>query len=165
MKTTEGFNPTVSFETKYRKEILNASNYADGLFVNTKHLRSFPEGTKLKVYVGNKFENNDALNIYHYDQKHHQLNLVQERLDVKDGYVEFDIEKGSDYFITMSDIGKNCDTITSKKTEIPILWILIPIGFILLVLGILAIAKNKKKKKETIEVLEEEEKVEETNVL
>ena len=79
------------------------SNYADGIYVNFKHSGELPTGTKIKLYVGDRFENDSLVNVYHYNNK--KLDFVKGSLKVVEGYIEFDIQHCSEYFLTMSNIG------------------------------------------------------------
>lgn len=63
----EDLDTTINFDTDNKKKILTLSNYADGIFVNLKQNNSNIKGITLKVYVGNKYEKDDSINIYSYN--------------------------------------------------------------------------------------------------
>lgn len=63
----EDLDTTINFDTDNKKKILTLSNYADGIFVNLKQNNSNMKGITLKVYVGNKYEKDDSINIYSYN--------------------------------------------------------------------------------------------------
>ena len=72
--------------------------------------------------IKDKYIDGDIVNVYYYDKGNNKLDFVKDNLTVKDGYVEFEVEKGSDYLITMSNI-----TSVNKK-EINIFMIISIIG-------------------------------------
>lgn len=103
IKDVSEFVTTITNSSEYSKEIYKLSNYADGIYVNFKHSGELPTGTKIKLYVGDRFENDSLVNVYHYNNK--KLDFVKGSLKVVEGYIEFDIQHCSEYFLTMSNIG------------------------------------------------------------
>lgn len=144
IKDTNEFITTISKDSKYTKEISSLSNYADGVYVSFAHKNKFPNDTKIKLYVGDKFSNKDKINVYYYDTSSNKLKLMQKQLTVKDGYVEFGVEKGSEYFITMSDIRLSN---ANNSSSFNVLYI-IPIVVFVIIIGILIFFLIRKKKKE-----------------
>ena len=104
IKDNQEFTTSITFATENVKEIYKLSNYADGLYVNFKHTGDLPKGTKIKLYVGDKFENESIVNVYHYNNTEKTLDFIKDNLKVSDGYIEFDVEHCSEYFVTMSTI-------------------------------------------------------------
>ena len=105
IKDGKEFTTSISFATENVKEIYKLSNYADGIYVNFKHTGDLPAGTKIKLYVGDKFENGGVVNVYHYNSSDKKLDFIKDNLEVVDGYIEFEVEHCSEYFVTMSTIG------------------------------------------------------------
>lgn len=120
-KTTE-FNTSVDNKSKYEKNIREISNYADGIIVHFKNDGDYPKGTRIKLFVGSKYSNNDKVNIYYFDPKTKTLKYVDKNYKVKNGYIEFDVV-GDNYFISMSKISglEDAPKNTSNPT-IPILF-------------------------------------------
>ena len=114
IKDSKEFNTSITFATENIKEIYKLSNYADGLYVNFKHTGELPKGTKIKLYVGDKFENESNVNLYHYNTTDKKLDFIKDNLKVIDGYIQFDIEHCSEYFVTMSTIGNIEKKATSR---------------------------------------------------
>ena len=104
IKDINEFTTTIDFASENLKEIYKVSNYADGLYINFKHNGDLPTGTKIKLYVGDKFENGNIVNVYRYNTKEQKLDFVKDNLKVNDGYIEFELEHCSEYFVTMSVI-------------------------------------------------------------
>lgn len=115
LKSAKEFETKVTFTSENKKEINKLSNYADGLYVDFKHSGELPAGTKIKLYVGDKFENGSIVNIYHYSNK--KLDFIKDNLKVSDGYIEFDIKHCSEYFVTMSTIA---DAVIEAKDNLSI---------------------------------------------
>ena len=57
---------------------------------------------RIEVYVGDKFADESIVNIYHYTKD--KLEEIKKEVKVEDGYIEFDIEHCSEYFVTKSDL-------------------------------------------------------------
>lgn len=141
---------TITNDSENNKNILRLSNYADGLFIILKQTNNLPLGAKLKLFVGNKYKDNDLINVYAYVKNNDKLRLVKNKFKVKNGYIEFEVVDESDYFVTMSTI-PNLDKIitTTDKSLSPVLLIIIVI-LSLSVIGLIVafIIKNKKNKED-----------------
>lgn len=101
IKDSNEFLTSILYTSEYIKDIEKLSNYADGLYIN---FNSVPKGTKIKLYVGDKFDDQSIVNVYHYDKDKKILGLLKDSLTVKEGYIEFYVEDSSEYFVTMSNI-------------------------------------------------------------
>ena len=133
IKDINEFATTIDFSSENLKEIYKVSNYADGLYINFKHNGDLPTGTKIKLYVGDKFENGNIVNVYRYNANEKKLDFVKDNLKVNDGYIEFDLEHCSDYFVTMSVIGN----VVNEDSSINIFMILTIIS-IIIIIGLVA---------------------------
>lgn len=154
IKTTSNLSTIITNDSDNKKDILKLSNYADGLFVVLKQ-NDLPLGTKLKLFVGNKYENNDFVNVYSY--RNNKLYLLKNKIKMDNGYVEFALDNASEYFVTMSTIpNTNITTKVENNEEISILPIIILI-ICLVIIGIIIIfiIKNKRKKKSNYDDYEE----------
>lgn len=129
IKDNQEFTTSITFATENVKEIYKLSNYADGLYVNFKHTGDLPKGTKIKLYVGDKFENESIVNVYHYNNTEKTLDFIKDNLKVSDGYIEFDVEHCSEYFVTMSTI----DNVVKKDTSSNIFMIFTIIELIVII--------------------------------
>ena len=147
IKTTSNLSTIITSDSDNKKDILKLSNYADGLFVVLKQ-NDLPSGTKLKLFVGNKYENNDFVNVYSY--RNNKLYLLKNKIKLDNGYIEFSLDNTSEYFVTMSTIPNT--NITTKVLLGDTLG-----SIIIIVIGIIIIfiIKNKKKKKSNYDDCEE----------
>lgn len=146
LKNTNDLLTTITFESENKKNILRLANYCDGIFINVKQLNNFKEGIKIKLFVGNKYDKNDKVNVYSYVKSNDKLNLVKSKVKADDGYIEFDSGDASDYLITMSTVPDALETISPSNSSISIALIVIIVFIILLVISILAVYILKKKK-------------------
>ena len=136
IRDTEEFLTSVSYISEYVTEISKLSNYADGLYVNVKHNGNLPEGTKFKLYVGDKFTDGSIVNVYGYDKDENKLELFMDGLTVADeGYIEFDIDQGLSYFVTMSNIVG----VSKKEASSIDLFVVIPIMELVVIIAFIAI--------------------------
>lgn len=141
--STNDLITTIINDSENKKDILRLSNYADGLFVELKQLNNLPTGSKLKLFVGDKYKDTDLVNVYAYIKNNDKLKLIKNKIKVENGYVEFEVTNTSDYFVTMSTIS-NLDDV---QASCPILIIIIVVLSLAVVgLVIVFIIKNKKNK-------------------
>ena len=145
------FSTTITFPIEKVKEIYKLSNYADGLYLNFKHEGDLPYGTKVKIFVGDKFENENIVHLYHYNTTNKTLDIIKKDIKVIDGYIEFDIEHCSDYFVTMSTIGNNVEV---KETENVNIFMILTIILIITIIGLIMfiIIKFKSNKKDNSKI-------------
>ena len=154
-KSTE-FNTSVDNKSKYEKNIREISNYADGIIVHFKNDGEYPRETRIKLFVGSKYSNNDKVNIYYFDPKSKTLKYVEKNYRVKNGYIEFDVV-GDNYFISMSKINglEEAPKNTSNPT-IPILFFIFSILIFSLSVIIYFVRKKHLNKNKTVDDNEEE---------
>ena len=146
LKDTNEFLTTISNESENKKDILRLSNYADGLYFSMRHKGNLPTGTKIKLYVGDKFDNNDVVNVYSYIKNSDKLDLTKSKIKVKGGYIEFDTWEASDFLVTMSTVPNSSEVvITSEKSSSILLPLLIFI-IVLLIIMIIVMCFFRKRK-------------------
>lgn len=134
-------NTKITFTSENVNDIGAASNYAEGKFINFEHNGDLPDSTKVKLYVADKFANGDVINVYSYDKDSKQLIEVKKELEVKDGYIDFDIESASEYFLTRS----NVNGVVEGKNGINI-FLIISIVELIVIIGLVVIFIMKGKK-------------------
>ena len=138
---------TISYDSDNKATMLRLSNYADGLFISASGSNNVPNGTKIRLYVGDKYSDGELVNVYSYSKDKDELNLGQSDLEVEDGYIVFNASEADDYLITMSNISSVSDD-TSSSNLIYII-IIILLLLVIAVLSFFLIKKkiNKKEKK------------------
>ncbi len=137
VKDTNEFMANVSYESSNRDIIAKLSNYADNMYVSID--QNTIKGAKIRLFVGDKFSNDSIVNVYGYSNN--KLKLVNKKLKVVDGYIEFDANGSSDYIVTMSNINNKSFNI------VPILLIIILILVIIIVLLLIKIKFIKREGK------------------
>ena len=100
-------NTTINYGSENIENISNLANYADGLYLTLKHDGTLPKNTKIKIYVGDKYNNGDIVNLYYYDKDNNNLEIINQNLEVIDGYIEISLEHASEYFITKAILNNN----------------------------------------------------------
>lgn len=128
IKEPTEFNTNLNFVSENKDEIGKLSNYADGFYLNFEHNGKLPEGTKIKVYVGDKFKDNESVNVYYHNKDNSSLDTIKKDLVVTEGYIEFDIKHCSDYFVTMSEVQG-----VVESTDIDIFFIISIIEFVIII--------------------------------
>ena len=107
---TDEINTNINFLPEYVDEIGSLSNYADGIYMNFENAGQVPNGTKIKIYVGDKFKDESLVNVYCYNKDNNSLDNIKNDIIVTEGYIEFEVKSYSNYFITRA-------TITQEYTE------------------------------------------------
>ena len=101
----------LSSDNEITKEINTAVGTEDILVMDCAYKGDLPGVASVKVYVGNKFVNGDKVYAYRYDNISDETTIEsadektvklvsKDALEVKDGYVELNIDCGSTYFFT-----------------------------------------------------------------
>ena len=131
----------VLFKSNYEKEIKEQLKDTDNIYL-TLSSDIYPEGTRLRVYVGDKYKDNDKIKIYLYDKETKKLKLITTD-KVKSGYVEFTVSKGSSYVLVREEEVKE-----EKKTNSTIPIIFLGFSLIVLIMSILIYKKKTSQKKD-----------------
>lgn len=138
IKDTSDFMTKITFESANTDAISNLANYADGMYINIHQDGKLPKGIKLKLFVGQKYKNDSLVNVYSYNKSSDELKEIKEQLKVVDGYIEYEIEKDNEQFITMSTVNNN----VVAKDNSGVFLIISIIEFIVIV-ALLVVKKGK----------------------
>ena len=137
-------NTNILDSSSNSKKIKTLSKNAKGTQINLKN--TLPEGTIIKLYVGDKFKNGEVLDVYYYDKENDKLELYKEDLTVANGYIEFDADSNTNYFVTKL-LNESDSTDTKEKKNISLgtpALILTGIVLLLLIIAIVMFINNKK---------------------
>lgn len=150
IKESKEITTKIIKETENAEKIKKLSNYAEGIYVNLGKVSEITEGVKLKIYVGEKYKDNEEVNIYGYEEE--TISLLKEKVKVEAGYIEFELSKYKDYYIvpTMKEEMHVKVPSTGKKGKI----IIVIIFGAAITIGTIYIIKRRKNNKE----IKEEEK-------
>jgi hypothetical protein len=124
IKETAELNTSISYTAENTKEIYELSNYADGLYVSFKHNGNLPKPIKVKIYVGNRFENRDIVKVYNFNNKEKSLELIKDNLKVAEGYIEFEVESYEELFITKANISNATIKLNDNESSFTKLFII-----------------------------------------
>lgn len=108
INTINDVNINVNFTSDYAKDIETLANYASGINLNLVQKELLPEGTKLKIYVGNRYADGDLLYIYVYNKVNFELENLSS-VTVANGYIELEIKENEEYFISKAFVEKKVE--------------------------------------------------------
>lgn len=94
----------IKFVSDNKEAIDKLTGYSDSIYLNFGHEGKLPKGTKVKVYVGDKYQDGTVVGIYHYNEDKNKMDTIDKEIKVNDGYVELEIEHCSEYIITRANI-------------------------------------------------------------
>ena len=147
LKDVNDLLTTISFDSDNKKDILRLSNYADGLFVGLKQISNLPMGSRVKLFVGDKYEDSVLVNIYAYLKSKDKLELVKSKVKVENGYIEFDVMDASDYLVTMSNV-PNLSAMKKDNKKSSYFPFVIGILLVFCIIFLIILFKNKRKKED-----------------
>ena len=122
----------------------NKFDYDEGISIQFGHKEEFPNGTKVKIYVGDKYKNGTRLELYYYNDNDSSNSKIKDNIEVVNGYIVFEIDKGTDYFVKTRDKELTIACQEKKKKLNPFLIISI-IEAIIIIAGIIFFIRYKKK--------------------
>ena len=118
---------------KINEEVKN-----DKLIITFDYHGDLPLETTVRLNVQNRFKNGEKLYIYYYNPELDQIEYVDHGIEVKNGYVEFQIDHCSDYFLTAAVVN---DAVNNPQSIN-----LIIIGLVIVVFIFIAITLFQAKK-------------------
>ena len=117
--TTKDVDLTITFDSDRQEKIEKLTGETDSLYINFAYHGNLPGTSTVKLYVGNKYGNNEKVYIYYYDEEEDKVLMVGRKpLTVKDGYVEFSITHCSTYFL--SEIKYNVEQDKSSLDDVTV---------------------------------------------
>ena len=109
---------------KINEEVKN-----DKLIITFDYHGDLPLETTVKVNVQNRFKNGEKLYLYYYNPELDQIEYIDHGVEVKNGYVEFQIAHCSDYFLTAAVVN---DAVNNPQSINYIIIGLVVVVFILI---------------------------------
>lgn len=139
-KELENYGKDINFDIEFntKKQMLINDKYYNIRFLNDTVL---PSKVKVKIFIKDKFQNNDGLYLYNYNGSK-KLGLINDNVKYKDYYVNFDIDHLSEYVLTK-------DEIIYKMGLLPILLIILAVLLVGGLITFLIIRKKKNPKPKT----------------
>ena len=130
-------NLDMDFESEIEEQISNLDS--DTKILSFSHQGLLPNNTWVKVYVNDKYNPNDKLNMYYYDADIELLRYKGSYVVDNDGYIVIDIEHCSDYILTGTIVQ---DAANNPKNMNVVIMVLI--GIIILLVATSLFSSNKK---------------------
>ncbi len=128
---------SVDAETKETADI-NKRVDQNKLVVTFEHHGKLPEVATIRINVADKFKDGEKLYLYYYNDKNKQIEYIDHKLEVIDGYVEFQIDHCSDYFLTAAVVN---DAVNNPKS---INYIIIGLGVVVFILVAVTLKQSKR---------------------
>ena len=125
--------------TNIQNETLNNMvTNEDKLVIAFEHHGTLPTSAKIKINVSDKYKDGEKLYLYYLNEEKNIIEYIDNNLPVKNGYVEFEIEHCSNYFLTASIVQ---DAVGNPKN---INLIIIVMVVVIIVLIAATLFQNKK---------------------
>lgn len=110
----------------------------DKLIITFDYHGDLPLDTTVKINVQDKFQNGEKLYLYYYNPELDQIEYIDHGVEVKNGYVEFQIDHCSDYFLTAAVVN---DAVNNPQS---INYIIIGLAVVVFILIAITLFQSKK---------------------
>ena len=133
----QNINLDMDFESEFLSKTADINSNMK--ILSFDHHGLLPKNTTVKVYVGDKYKEDDEINMYYYDDEIELLRYKDSYIVDSNGYVSINIEHCSDYLLTatiVQDAANNPQNIN--------LVILVLVGVIILLVAVSLFSSNKK---------------------
>ncbi len=134
-------NFNITFKSDYQPILQGLVKDKKYLPINIKHNGKLPVGTIIKIFIADKFNTSEKpLHLYYFNTKTNSLELIQEKVQVIDGYVNLQLDHASEYILSDNALkiseGYPFWTIT-------LIGIVVGLTIICSIIAIVVIKKNK----------------------
>lgn len=109
------------------------------LIVTFDHHGKLPSNATVRVNVADRFKDGEKLYLYYYNEESNQIEYIEHKLEVVDGYVEFNIDHCSNYFLTAAVVN---DAVNNPKS---VNYIIIGLGAVVFILIAVTLSQSKNK--------------------
>lgn len=132
---------SLNIGTSTNKSVIDSlvSNKDTSLVLEFAHHGDLPDGTAVKVFVGDKYANGTKLTLYYFNETTKKLEEVAKDIEVVDGYITFNLDHCSEYVLEKQIVAPNNAQTSSMNLGIYILLAIISLGGI----AILSMRKGK----------------------
>lgn len=100
IKTDLVLNFNVNFDSPNENIINNLSKNVEKTYLSFEHHGDLPSKAHMKIYVGDKYKDKEKLYLYYYNDTSNTIEFIDNNIKVKNGFIEFNINHCSDYFLT-----------------------------------------------------------------
>ena len=130
LKIDEDLRLSIDAHTK-DTDIINQRVDQKKLIVSFDYHGLLPLETTVRINVAGRFLNGEKLYLYYYNPELDQMEYIEHELEVKDGFVEFQIDHCSDYFLTAAVVN---DAVNNPQSVNYVIIGLVVVVFVLIVL-------------------------------
>ena len=109
------------------------------LIISFDYHGALPLETSVRINVSDRFRDGENLHLYYYNPESDNIEYIAHNVKVQDGYVEFQIDHCSDYFLTAAVVN---DAVNNPQSVNYIIIGLIVVVFILVAITLFQ-SKNK----------------------
>ena len=118
---------SIDFKSKNKQEIDNIVGDRNKVYLYFAHHGSLPGVATIKVDVSKNFSEGSNLTLYYYNEDTKEIEFINDKIKVVDGYAEFEIEHCSEYVLVQES---NEETIGKMRI----------LSYIITALGLLILA-------------------------
>lgn len=97
------FDLGINFSTPNKKKIESLiKDDVKAKYISFNYHGDLPSSASIKLPVNDMFKDGKSLNLYYYNENKNEIELITTGVKVINGYVTFEIDHCSDYFLTLS---------------------------------------------------------------
>ena len=153
--TVGKFNLNVIDKLEDGEDFKKAFNYADGVFLDFSNCIEIPNGALFKYFVNDKYNEDDVIYLYTYNDENKEITKISENVSVKGGFLELEVSDTIKHFASQIIVMN-----TKDKTEVNT-WMYAAIGevvfiVLLIILFMIIYSRKGQPKKEKEPKVEEE---------
>ncbi len=132
----------IIFESVYKPEIDQITNFAQGILLTFEENVALPENTVVRLHVSDLYQDGDHLFLYYYAMEEGKLSIAAQDLVVVDGFVEFTLSHTSTYFLSQ--------TILKTPAVTDYLFVFVSIGEACIIVLLLLFRRKPRKAKRAL---------------
>ena len=101
------FDLEIKFDSNNKSKIESLmKNDVKAKYVSFNYHGELPAEASIKIPVSDMYNDGQKLNLYYYNEEKNEIELVSDTIKVVNGYVNFNIDHCSDYFLTLSIVNE-----------------------------------------------------------
>ena len=150
LETVSELNTGIRFYSVKEDKINQLTNYSEAIFMDFDSNDNFSNGVKIKVYVGDKYKDNQLLNVYQYNEVTNKMDEIETEVQVSNGFAEITVKNPKDTIITRAKLASSvAGAVTLPKDDKTFKIVAIVEG--VAIIGLLALTFLKPKKQPNFE--------------
>lgn len=150
LETVSELNTGIRFYSVKEDKINQLTNYSEAIFMDFDSNDNFSNGVKIKVYVGDKYKDNQLVNVYQYNEVTNKMDEIETEVQVSNGFAEITVKNPKDTIITRAKLASSvAGAVTLPKDDKTFKIVAIVEG--VAIIGLLALTFLKPKKQPNFE--------------